>query len=189
MGFIVFLFFIIFIFAIVAAFQSNKNTRPDIVNSQEFQKSLAKALKIKQFFKKAADKDGGSVIVVKYNHDLEFGEHIDWSGEKYNSCVFFRVRLEYGYNTYLDVLHEKYLDDSISAAMTDAYLVEVFGMNTADILAEGLVSPYDIAFDMKKGDDDCEGILFYKFLCPCGLRGDDRDIFIDAINKESTSMS
>lgn len=160
---------------------NNSTNSLDFINNPEFCSALNEARKIKSFFEKAAAKQNGSVMIVTNNIDNP--DNIDWSLEKYSSLVYFRVCLPFGYSAYtLDELKNSSISDEERNALINSYLLNNFCASKEEIAALGL-DPYDIVYDMVQGDEQYEGILYYKFLCPCGLKGNDRDIFINSVKE------
>ncbi len=154
----------------------------DIFNTNEFQTDLARAKEIKSFFEDIAHDKDGILSICKY--DIDHPDKIDFEYEKRNPLIYFRLRLRYGYSDYLDEsqnLPLPYRDEWMNKQ-----LIMVFGKSIKDIENFGL-SPHDMLYDIQRGDDNCEAVLYYKFYCPCGLKGDDRDMFINKIQGNTSS--
>ncbi len=152
-------------------------TSGKIEDSQEFQERLQRAREIKAFFETAIG-NKGNVMVVKC--DIDHPEELDYSREKYSELVYFRVYLDYGYGKEVEAMLRSNRSQEENIAFINGYLKEHYGKTMEEVTAFGL-DPYDVVYDTKACDDDCDSVLYYKFLCPCGLKGDARDRFIKEI--------
>ena len=183
-----FLIIIIIIGVIVYFYNKNseESTTNDLVNSKEFQDALEEAKNIRKVFLEATKISGGTVIIVK--NDIDNLEKIDWERDKFNYLIYFRVQLEYGYSLYLDWLKNDLnhngepLTESERNSFIENYLQNIYGKSKSEIEQLGL-DPRDIVYDTVRGEDDCESILYYRIVCPCGLKGDSRDVFINELKK------
>lgn len=181
-----FLIFIAIVGIIIYAIYkyNQKADRKNLIDSPEFQDALKKAKTFKHFFEGGTQKLGGSVMVVKYNIDKP--DEIDFSLEQHNFVVYFRVALELGSSSYLTWLKSgctydgKPITDTERIDYLNGYLKDKFGKDMDSVKALGL-DPYDVVYDMEQGDNEYETILYYPFCCPCGLKGADRDIFINEL--------
>lgn len=159
----------------------------EMIQSEEFQTALKRAREIKKFFQDAvsSQEHGGSVMVLKFNIDKEN----DWPKELDNPLVYFRVHFEFGKSLYRDYYKSgrdyngNPLSDEQRIEYMNMYLEEQYGKDKNEIEELGL-DPYDIAYDTEPCDgSEYETILYYKFYCPCELKGDERDIFIEQLGR------
>ncbi len=148
-----------------------------IEQSEEFQTRLQRAREIKSFFEDAVGSKG-NVMVVKC--DIDHPEKVDYSYEENNPLIYFRVYLDFGYGTEVEAMLRSNRSQEENIAFINGYLKEHYGKTMEEVTAFGL-DPYDVVYDTKPCDDDCDSVLYYKFLCPCGLKGDARDRFIKKI--------
>lgn len=151
----------------------------DFATNPNFISSLEKAKEIKSFFSDVAKRHNGTLNIVKYN--IDGIDSIDFEAEKQNPFIYFRLRLPRGYNADLALIKD--LNNSLEARniCREKYLQEIYAMDSSGLSAIG-IDPYDIVYDIIMGDDPLESILYYKYLCPCNLVGDDRDFFVRALN-------
>lgn len=157
----------------------NGVSQASMVESREFQDSLQKARNIQQFLTTAIQ-DRGDMLVVKY--DIDHPENVDFAREKYNPVIYFRIRLDCGYSSTMEQMKSNLCSAEEKRAYRDSYLLRMYGKSAEEMEAMEL-DPYDMVFDVRQGDTECEGILYYKFLCPCGLKGDSRDVFIKSLKE------
>lgn len=178
------MFWIIVIAVLVIIFLVIKNSEPASENSNdnsEYNDALNEARKKKSFFENVATKQNGSVYVVANNIDNP--DTIDWSREQYSQLIYFRVCLPNGYSPYtIEQLKNPSLSDDERKNVIDSYLLNYFYASQEEISALG-IDPSYIVYDMVQGESAYEGILYYKFVCPCGLRGKERDNFINDLKK------
>lgn len=160
---------------------SGDNARNNIVESSEFQTALAEARSIWRFFSTATSLKGGLAIPVLQTTD-RFGRR-DSSNYECDNCIYFKVRLDYGYSPFLSLIKSQVYSEKKRMDWMNNYLLEVYGKSKEEIMQQG-IDPTKLVYDIQEGEDPCEGILYYAFPCPCGLKGSAREIFYEKLSEK-----
>ena len=182
-------FLIIVIIAVIAYFYfcTPDNQSQTIVNKSEiikctdFQEALERAKIIKNTFQEATKNCDGFLRITTENTDISCIYHPSYyTNDNHNPFIYFGLYLrEVG--TYPIQAITESSDEVTKKALISIYIKEVFGKSIEEMTELGLDVEY-IVYNTKI-KDICETVLFYEFPCPCGLKGDDRVIFIREVDK------
>ncbi len=161
---------IIAIIVLVFIFKKISGMFTNVTKQPEFIKALEEAKMIKRFFLDSTIKNGGNVSIVKY--DVDNPDNLIQNLENTNQLIYFRIDTKLTYSALWP------LDDSDFSPEERAKCLEkIFGADFEKIIKLG-INPYR---DLAYRDNLEKGIIYYKYLCPCNLMGDERDVFINAL--------
>lgn len=158
--------------------QKPSNSQNAIINSADFQEAIKKAKVIKSIFQKAASK-GEGFLRIETDITGNYNNYYSISYDR-DPFIYFRLYLEYGATAYLTTMKD-FNDQATIENLTNKYLYEVFDKTSEEMIEAGV--DIEEIINNTKIEGPTESLLFYRFPCPCGLKGSDRQIFIDKLNE------